>query len=211
MATREGTPPAYYDHHVAATGCPGARVQFGFSPPPPFLKYFVSTGGGGLQREPECLKATPELVEGAFARLGELVRPDGPVVIGAHLAFPDVDSGDVERGAVACLGTALQARNLCALVHFNSPDEFEAVRVPWGPTCATLLSFPLHVGTTVPRNCAFVGPADPTTNDAFPPEALAVTLPLRLAERLVEDAPSSFLEKRPEVAFPAPLEGEFDD
>ncbi|MHA1731190.1 MAG: DUF169 domain-containing protein [Promethearchaeota archaeon] len=182
--------------------CPGVAIQLGIATPPPPLKYFISVGGDGYSgRTPEYLRASPELVEAAWNALGE----SAPFVSNLILTPCERVEGGVlggnQRAGVVCCGPAESIRNLAALVHFRSTG-FHEVIVPWGPACATLVAYPLHFRDKVPRDCAFMGPVDPTLNDALPPGYMALGVPLGLARRMARDAGSSFLGKRPDVAFP---------
>ena len=74
--------------------------------------------------------------------------------------------------------------------------------MPFGPACATLVTYPAGMAEKAPKETAFVGPVDPTGNRWFPPEYMAISIPLKIATGMHEDLNNSFAAKRPEVAFP---------
>ena len=81
-------------------------------------------------------------------------------------------------------GTAEQMRNMAALVHFDRDNPFSPVIVPWGPSCATFISYPAGLAANAPKNTAFMGPQDPTQNRGLPPDMMAMGIPATLAERM---------------------------
>jgi hypothetical protein len=185
----------------AKTGCcPGGLSHTGYIVRPPGISFFVSTGRPGIPDAPaEYLKANPELVDQCFAAVGDITPPGKYLVIrtceSVPAAIPDIL-------AISCFGKAEQIRNLAALVHFDRPEPFFPVLVPWGPACATLVTYPCGMAAKAPRDSAFLGPQDPTLNYALPPDILAIGLPFNVARRLGDNIQESFIKKRPEVAFP---------
>ena len=180
--------------------CLGGLTHVGFTPRPEYIRYFVSTGkedvrGGAA----EYLKADPKLVDRCFAALGE-VKPPGQFLV---MQRCDSFSGAAEGiRSIACFGNAEQVRNIAALVHFDRADPFYPVLVPWGPACATLITYPAGLAVNAPRDTAFLGPQDPTLNWALPPDTMAVGIPITLAIRMVQNIDRSFVALRPKVAFP---------
>jgi hypothetical protein len=53
-----------------------------------------------------------------------------------------------------------------------------------------------------PIDTVFVGPCDPTGNAWFPQDYLSLAIPIKIAARMAEDLDSSFITKRPSVAYP---------
>jgi hypothetical protein len=52
------------------------------------------------------------------------------------------------------------------------------------------------------KDSAYLGPIDPTGNYWFPAEFMALGIPMKLAMGIYEDLDSSFVVKRPHVAYP---------
>jgi hypothetical protein len=110
--------------------------------------------------------------------------------------------GDGAPRSLLLFARAEQLRNLLALHHFGTPDVFTSTSAPWGPSCASFLTYPAGLAANCPDQALIVGPMDPTGNNWMPPELMSLGLKLRDAERMVQDVPASFLAKRPQVAFP---------
>ena len=197
----EGKPGAI---HAGAGGyegcCPGGIAHMGFTPEREEIRYFVSTGrkdvmGGAA----EYLKSSPEMVERCFNALGKVTPPGRYLVVSACELLPGVDPG---VRSVCCFGTAEQVRNMAALVHFDREDPFSPVIVPWGPSCATFISYPAGLAEKAPQNTAFMGPQDPTQNRNLPPGMMAIGIPAAVVARMDENLDHSFVVKRPHIAFP---------
>jgi hypothetical protein len=91
---------------------------------------------------------------------------------------------------------------MAALVHFDREDPFSPVIVPWGSACSTYITFPAGMAEGTPKDTAFMGPQDPTQNHSLPPGMMAMGIPAELAVRMVKNLDSSFVIRRPQVAFP---------
>lgn len=172
----------------------------GLAPESEDIKFFVSTGrkdvrGGAA----EFLKSGPEKVEACFRAMGKVSPPGKYLIVSACDALPD-DSPDVR--SICCFGNAEQIRNVAALVHFDRDDPFSPVIVPWGPSCATFISYPAGMAENAPKNTAFMGPQDPTQNHSLPPDMMALGIPAEMAKRMVTNLDASFITQRPQVAFP---------
>lgn len=59
-----------------------------------------------------------------------------------------------------------------------------------------------------PKDAAFVGPVDPTGNEWFPEDMMAIGLPIAIARRMCDACGASFISKRPKVAYPEKRETE---
>lgn len=88
------------------------------------------------------------------------------------------------------------------MIHFRSVDPLTPVLAAWGPTCASWITYPAHLAEKAPRSSAYLGPMDPTGNDWFPEDLLGIGIPAELAVAMGEDLDSSFIVKRPHVAYP---------
>jgi hypothetical protein len=180
--------------------CPGGLSHTGFSEREGDIALFVSTGrkdvrGGAA----EYLKATPELVETCFRAAGAITPPGRYLVIRKASSVPGTGA-DVR--SLCLFGDAETVRNIAALVHFDRDEPFFPVLVPWGPACATFVSYPAKLAANAPEQSAFMGPQDPTVNHALPPDTMGIGIPLRVVERMAGNIDRSFVARRPRVAFP---------
>jgi hypothetical protein len=198
-AVDDKEPPLYMGKDTLKGCCPGAMTYFGFTEPLKFIKYFVSTGSEKFRGgEAEYLKASPELVEGFLESVGKIKTPGKYIVI---QKCNDIDE-DVDVKSLLCFGNGEQIRNLSSLIHFRTKNPFNAINMPFGPACATFVTYPAGMAEKAPKETAFVGPVDPTGNVWFPPEYMAIGVPLQVAEKMHEDLEDSFAIKRPDVANP---------
>lgn len=180
--------------------CPGGMSHVGFAPEAEEIRYFVSTGrpdvrGGAA----EYLKANPELVAASFDALGKITPPGKFLIVSPCDALP---AGLPGIRSLCIFGTAEQVRNLAALVHFDRGDPFSPVIVPWGPSCATFITYPAGMAERAPRETAFMGPQDPTQNRSLPPGMMAIGIPAAVAVRMAANIGASFVSRRASVAFP---------
>ncbi len=200
VATTPTLPPVYLDAGQAEKGCPGGMQWTGFCEANPMIKYFVSTGHKEFRNGmAEYLRATPDIAEASARASGKFSVPGKYLSMIPCGMLPE-DPGNVL--ALTCFGTAEQVRNLAALVHFSSIDVFQNVVMATGPACSTILSYPAGLADKAPKRAAFIGPADPTGNAWFPPEYMALGIPISLAMQMAGDIDASFLVKRSKVAFP---------
>jgi hypothetical protein len=58
------------------------------------------------------------------------------------------------------------------------------------------------MASAAPKNTAFMGPQDPTQNHTLPSDMMALGIPAGMAMRMVANLDSSFVIRRPKVAFP---------
>lgn len=200
IATGQGLQAFYLGSEVRSGCCPGGLSHTGYLTRPPGIRYFVSTGRPDVPDSPaEYLKASPDLVDRCFEAIGAITPPGTYLVVRTCSSVPETLP---EVRAISCFGTAEQIRNISALVHFDRADPFLPVLVPWGPACATVVTYPAGMAGHAPRGSAFMGPQDPTLNWALPPGMMAIGLPYRMARGIVEQIDRSFIVKRPSVAFP---------
>ena len=200
LAFHAKTPPIYVASDMPETCCGGGLAHFGFTEFNPGIKYFVSTGWKGFRNgAAEFLRASPELVEENQKRMGKITPPGKYVVIRPCADLVDKDPG---VRSVLCFGRAEQIRNMCSLVHFRSRDPFRQILVPQGASCASFVSYAAGMVENAPTDAVFVGPCDPTGNSWFPQDHLSLAIPVKIARRMAEDLESSFIIKRPSVAYP---------
>lgn len=189
---------AYIGNDVLEGCCPGGQAWLGYKSFLPGLKHFISTGSedfrGGAA---EFLLANPELAEQQLKSMGKITP------IGNYTVIQKTDSidGDINVKSFLCFGNAEQIRNLCSLAFFR-PEKNFMIKVPWGPSCASFITYPASLAEDSPKNCVIIGPTDPTGNYWFPKNYLSMGIPLNIATRMANDLNDSFIMKRPEVAYP---------
>ena len=180
--------------------CPGGQAWFGFKNFFSNLKYFLSTGSENFRNgAAEFLLATPELAEESLDSIGKITPLGNYIVIGACESLVDED---IKPKAILCFGEAEQIRNLCSLANFRLTNSFN-IHIPWGPSCATFVTYPSGMAEKHPNNSIIVGPTDPTGNYWFPPNYLAFGIPIEIAHRMSNDLQESFIMKRPAIAYPS--------
>jgi hypothetical protein len=199
-ARGERLPPLYIGADALGDCCPGGQAWMGYAEMPEYVVHYISCGSRNVRGgAAEYLKASPEIARNSILAAGT-IRPRGNYrVIGDCTTYK---GNEEDVYAIICIGPAENIRNLSARAHFRSADPFGRVIVPWGPTCATLITYPAGLATHAPGMAAFAGPADPTTNRCFSPESLILGIPSALARRMAADVDESFLGERPSVAYP---------
>jgi len=196
----KGGPAGFMGDEALGGCCPGGQTWLGFTPFPERLDYFISIGTMEfMSGAAEHLKRTPELVRLSRSAVGE-IRPPGRFIVMRRAEEVRDEHGGVR--SFICFGMAEQVRNLVALHHFGSSDSFSSALMPWGATCATLVTYPAGLASNAPQDAVFVGPVDPTGNEWFPEGFLAVAMPMVTARRMCEDLEGSFVVQRPKVAYP---------
>ncbi|HNX47905.1 MAG TPA: DUF169 domain-containing protein [Methanomassiliicoccales archaeon] len=180
--------------------CPGGQSWMGLAEMAEGLKFFISTGSPSFRHgEAEYLKRDPEMVLRSKALVGRIRPPEKYLVVTQCRHFRKEDG--LPR-ALLLFVEAEQLRNLLSLHHFGTPDAFTSTCAPWGPSCASFLTYPAGLASNCPDQALIVGPVDPTGNSWMPPNLMSLGLKVKDAERMVRDIPSSFLSRRPQVAFP---------
>ena len=180
--------------------CFGGLAHFGFIQLNPGIKYFVSTGSEEFRNgEAEFLRASPEIFEEGRRMMGKITALDEYIVIRPCADLQDEDPG---VKSIVCFGTAEQVRNLISLVHFRSRDPFHNTLAPQGAACASFVSYAAGMVENSPPDSTFVGPSDPTGNSWFPEDHLSLAIPIKIARCMANDLSSSFIMKRPTVAYP---------
>ena len=179
--------------------CPGGQAWLGYKPFLPHLKHFISTGtkefrGGAA----EYLLASPEVAEQQLKSVGK-INPLGKYTVIQKCEFLDGENVDVK--AFLCFGLPEQIRNLCSLACFHGASG-SMISIPWGPSCASFITYPAGLMETNSKRNVIVGPTDPTGNYWFPENYLSIGIPHDTANRMALDLDSSFIIKRPKVAYP---------
>jgi len=180
--------------------CPGGQTWTGLTEMAEGLRYFISTGTPDFRHgEAEFLKRDPDMVTRSKDIVGLIRPPD------RYLCVMPCDDFQASLGvprAILLFAEAEQLRNLLALHHFGTPDIFTSTSAPWGPSCASFLSYPAGLSANCPAHALIIGPVDPTGNNWMPPGMMSLGIPIQQAERMVKDMPASFLTKRAHIAFP---------
>jgi hypothetical protein len=115
--------------------------------------------------------------------------------------YDSIDIENLDIKLILCFGISEQIRNLCSLAHFRPEKGFD-IQIPWGPSCASFITYPAGMAEDGPQNCIIIGPTDPTGNYWFPKNYLSMGLPLEVARSMANDLDESFISKRPEIAYP---------
>jgi Uncharacterised ArCR, COG2043 len=198
-AVNDNIPKLFIGKQSLKGCCLGGITWFGFGKISPFIKYFVSTGKKEFRNgEAEYLKASPEIMEKVQEAVGKITPPGKYLVISP---LKEMEEGyDVK--SVLCFGSGEQIRNLCSLIHFRLEDPFKSIITPFGPSCATFVTYPAGMSEKAPKNTAYIGPVDPTGNSWFPTNYMALGIPIDMARDMCNDLADSFAVKRPQVAYP---------
>ncbi|MFX1277098.1 MAG: DUF169 domain-containing protein [Promethearchaeota archaeon] len=199
LATTKNINSIYLGQETLEGCCPGGQAWFGYKPFLPQLKYFISTGtkefrGGAA----EYLLADPDIADQQLKSVGK-ITPLGEYTVIKKSEF--TDELDIEVRSFLCFGRSEQIRNLCSLAYFHD-EKGSMATIPWGPSCASFITYPADLTETIHESSIVVGPTDPTGNFWFPENYLSLGIPFDIASRMAKDLDSSFIVKRPNVAFP---------
>ncbi|MCL2156845.1 MAG: DUF169 domain-containing protein [Methanobrevibacter sp.] len=203
----ENMSPVYINNKTLKGCCPGAMTYLGFSKPAKFIKYFVSTGKENFRGgEAEYLKASPDEVEKFLNSIGKVKQIENNLIIQRCEDFQNdleiATKSDIILKSLLIFGNGEQIRNLTSLIYFENENTFTGISMPFGPACASFITYPTGMAKKTPKNTSFLGPVDPTGNTWFPSDCLSLAIPIEIAVKLYENIDNSFLSKRPEVAFP---------
>jgi len=199
--------PLYINNKTLKGCCLGSMTYLGFAKPAKIIKYIVSTGKENLfDGEGEHLKASPSDVEKFLESLGKINQLENNLIIQkCEDIQSDMDiatENDINLKAILIFANTVQIRNLSSLIYFKNENTFTGISMPFGPSCASFITYPMGLAEKTPKNTSFLGPVDPTGNVWFPSDCLAMGIPIAIAISLGENIDKSFLSKRPEVAFP---------
>lgn len=198
LAASDKTDIIYFNMENKRGSCPGSRAWLGYEEFNPFLKNFLSTG---IKNYPaEYLVATPEIADKRLKSLGKL-KPLGTNTV-FQKTYSLTESEDIKISAILLFGRAEKIRNLSMLGYFTSHSATGKIEMPWGSSCASFVTYPAGLAEKGPKDAIILGPMDPTDNYFFPPDILAMGIPINLAVEMAENVEKSFLIKRTSVAFP---------
>ncbi|MGD0818260.1 MAG: DUF169 domain-containing protein [Methanomassiliicoccales archaeon] len=196
---REDGPTVYLGEGHLGGCCPGGQYWLGYIRYPEGLSFFISTGSPTFRNgAAEYLKRDPKITEESIARVGKIAPPGKFILIAPFQKKMD----GARLLSVLCFGKAENIRNLIGLAVFGSDDTFGTCIGPWGPACSSMITYASGMAEKAPKGALIVGPSDPTVNEWVPPEMMTLSIPVATAERMANDVDSSFLTKRPKVAFP---------
>lgn len=194
--------PLYINNKSLKGCCPGSITYLGFGKPAKFIKYFVSIGKENFRGgDAEYLKASPDDVEKFLKSIGEIKQIEKNLII-QRCEDVEYDINDINLKSILIFGDAEQIRNLSSLIYFKNENTFGGISMPFGPSCASFITYPTGMTEKTPENTSFLGPVDPTGNNWFPSDYLSMGIPINIAIELYNDIDESFISKRPEVAFP---------
>jgi hypothetical protein len=187
------TNPVYVGHEPGTLFCRciGGPAWFGYCGFDPRLAGLMSTGSKDENQAAKRLKANETMARETYEAVGGIKSLGRYVVIRRCRDMAD----DLRVKCIICFANGEQIRDLCALVHFGNSDVFGAISVPWGPACATLITYPAGMAETAPSTKIYLGPTDPSAREWLPENCLAMGIPVSIARKMAEDARRSFLSK----------------
>jgi hypothetical protein len=199
LSIKKDTESIYIGNDALEGCCPGGQAWFGYKPFLPMLKYFLSTGSENFRNgAAEFLIANPDLAEERLISIGNITSLGKYTVI---RRCDDLEEKNIKVNAFICFGVPEQIRNLSSLAYFR-PEKGFKVQIPWGPSCASFVTYPASMAENGPENCIIIGPTDPTGNYWFPQNYVSMGIPYEIGKRMAEDLDESFITKRSEVAYP---------
>ena len=189
----------YIGNNALEGCCPGGQAWFGYKTFLPMLKHFLSTGSENFRNgAAEFLIATPDIAEKRLNSIGKITPLGKYIVI---RKCDDLDEQNLDVKALLCFGLSEQIRNLCSLAYFR-PEKGFNIQIPWGPSCASFVTYPAGMVESGLKNSIIIGPTDPTGNYWLPQDYLSMGIPFEIAKRMANDLDDSFIIKRSEIAYP---------
>ena len=176
--------------------CMGGPAWFGYERFDPRLPGLMSTGFAAAKQAGKHLKDNEKIACETYKAVGE-IKPLGRYVVMRRCDDLQEDPG---VKCIICFAGGEQIRDLCALAHFSSHDVFNLISVPWGPACATMVTYPAGMAENASSPRIFIGPTDPSARVWLPENCLAMGIPVEIARKMAEDVVSSFLAKRDNVS-----------
>jgi hypothetical protein len=173
--------------------CIGGPAWFGYGTFDPRLAGLMAAGSKNMPNgDPKYLKQNEGVAFETYKSLGR-IEPLGKYAVIRRCEDMHEDPG---VKCFICFATGEQMRDLCGLAHFRSRDVFDLVSVPWGPACATLVTYPAGMAEKALSDRIYVGPTDPSAREWMPENYMAMGIPAEVARTMAEDIESSFLGKR---------------
>ncbi|NPV62423.1 MAG: hypothetical protein HPY61_07310 [Methanotrichaceae archaeon] len=187
------TDPVYIRHETGRSFCRciGGPAWFGYCGFDPRLPGLMATTSPDENLAPKRLKADETVARETYDAVGDIKPMGRYVVIGRCEGMAD----DPGVRCIICFAGGEQIRDLCALAHFGSPDAINSISAPWGPACATLITYPAGMAENASVSKIYLGPTDPSARQWLPESCLAMGIPVKIARRMAGDAGASFLVK----------------
>ncbi len=176
--------------------CVGGPAWFGYRGFDPMLPEMMSTGSEADKQDGKHLKENKTIACETYRAVGD-IKP-----LGRYLVIRRCDDFQEDFGVkcIVCFSSGEQIRDLCALAHFGSHNVFNLISVPWGPACATLVTYPAGMAGNASLSQIFIGPTDPSARDWLPEDYLAIGIPEDMARKMANDVGRSFLAKRDNIS-----------
>ena len=144
-----------------------------------------------LQHDGKHLKENENIACETYKAVGEIKT------LGRYVVMRRCDDFQEDPGVkcIVCFASGEQIRDLCALAHFGSHNVFNLISVPWGPACATLVTYPAGMAENASLSQISIGPTDPSARGWLPENCLAMGIPAEIARKMANDVVRSFLAK----------------
>lgn len=139
----------------------------------------------------EYLISNTDLAEKRLSSVGQ-IKPLGRYIV--IQKSDNISEDGVVVRAFLCFGNSIQIRNPTSLFYFRSEKSFD-VQFPWGPLCASFVSYPTNMADKSPKNRVILGPTEPTGNYWFPKDYLSMGIPYEIAKRMANDLDSPYIQK----------------
>jgi hypothetical protein len=195
IAAGKVTKPIYVGDEASQLFCRciGGPAWFGYGPFDPSLVGLMATGSEDMEGcAPKHLKESEAIACSSYQTVGE-IAPLGKYVVMRSCHDMSEDPG---VRCIICFATAAQIRDLCALAHFRRDDVFAAISGPWGPSCATMLTYPAGMAENASADRIYAGPTDPSSKEWLPEDYMVLGIPLKIARAMAEDIEHSFMGRR---------------
>jgi len=171
--------------------CIGGPAWFGYAQFDPQLPGMMVTGSVKAKQSGKHLKKDEELARQTYEAVGN-IKPLGRYVVISRCADIKEDPG---VKCIICFAGGEMIRDLFALAHFRSHDVFNLISFPWGPACATMVTYPASMAENFDSASIYLGPTDPSARSWMPENYLAMEIPIEIARKMAQDIGVSFLEQ----------------
>ena len=175
--------------------CIGGPAWFGYGRFDPKLPGMMSTGSADAKHAGKHLKRDENIAYATYWAVGDIKR------LGRYVVIRRCDDIEEDPGikCIICFACGEEIRDLCALAHFSSTDVFNLISVPWGPACATLVTYPAGMVENAGPARISLGPTDPSARSWMPKNCMAMGIPVEIARGMAEDVDISFLAEKKNV------------
>jgi hypothetical protein len=151
----------------------------------------MSTGSAATKQAGKHLKENENIAYETYREVGKIKS------LGRYVVMRRCDDMQEDPGVkcIICFASGEGIMELCALAHFSSHDVFDLISIPWGPACATLVTYPAGMAGNASSSQIFIGPTDPSARVWLPENCLAMGIPVEIARKMAGDSERSFLSK----------------